>query len=138
MQLLVNERWRRSVYYFTAATAATFLINLVFTIWAGTRVKDVVGGVGVLPDHGGCQEIKSLNTALHILINALSAVMLAGSNYCMQCLSAPTREQVDAAHRRGRWLDIGVTSLRNLAQVGWKSLGLWLILCFSSIPLHLL
>ena len=126
------------MYWFACAAAVTFLINFIFTIWAATRVKNVVDGVGVLQDHAKCAEIKSLNTGAHVLINALSAVMLAGSNFCMQCLSAPTRKQVDRAHRSGRWLDIGVTSVRNLFRVGWRNFGLWLVLGLSSVPLHLL
>ena len=138
MHAPADGRWRRSVRWFAGAAAATFLINLVFTIWAAARVKDVVNGVGVLQDRARCDTVKSVNTGLHVIINALSAVMLAGSNFCMQYLSAPTREQVDKAHRSGRWLDIGVTSLRNLTQVGGRNLGLWLVLGLSSVPLHLL
>ena len=98
MKTPTDGYWRRSVHWFASAAAATFLINLVFTIWAATRVTDVVDGVGVLQGRMSCGGAKQLNTGFHVLINALSAVMLAGSNFCMQYLSAPTRAQVDAAH----------------------------------------
>ena len=55
-----------------------------------------------------------------------------------QCLAAPTREDIDKAHQAKRWLDIGVPSSRNLKQISWKRLVLWVILVFSSLPLHLM
>ena len=55
----------------------------------------------------------------------------------MQRLSAPTRDEVDTAHRRRKWVDIGVPSFRNLLLINrWRTLG-WLVLGASSLPLHL-
>lgn len=82
--------------------------------------------------------ISQWNTALHVLINALSTMLLAGSNYTMQVLSSPTRQDVDVAHARGQWLDIGVLSPRNLRLIPRKRAALWYTLALSSIPLHLL
>lgn len=56
----------------------------------------------------------------------------------MQRLSAPTRREVDDAHKKYQWLDIGVPSVRNLLFINrWRTLG-WLVLAVSSLPLHLL
>lgn len=55
----------------------------------------------------------------------------------MQLLSAPTRVYIDRAHSSGHWLDIGIPSIRNLRFSDWKRRSLWLALCVSSIPLHL-
>jgi hypothetical protein len=78
------------------------------------------------------------NTMFHVLINALSTLLLAGSNYTMQVLSSPTRLDVDKAHAEGQWLDIGILSPRNLRIIPRRRAVLWLILGLSSIPLHLL
>ncbi|KAH7392189.1 hypothetical protein DE146DRAFT_661877 [Phaeosphaeria sp. MPI-PUGE-AT-0046c] len=56
----------------------------------------------------------------------------------MQCMTAPTRGEVDRAHAARRWLDIGVPSFRNLRRIGRDRLVLWLLLGLSSLPLHLL
>lgn len=56
----------------------------------------------------------------------------------MQCLSAPTRSEVDKAHSQGIWLDIGVPSVRNLRRLSTPRIVLWWLLAISSIPLHLL
>jgi hypothetical protein len=56
----------------------------------------------------------------------------------MQVISSPTRQEVDSAHRRSKWLDIGIPSLRNLFWIKKIQVFLWAILAVSSIPLHLL
>ena len=78
-----------------------------------------------------------LNFWLHMVINILSTSLLGASNYSMQCLSAPTRRDIDKAHSKRTWLDIGIPSYRNLAGISRLRLGLWCLLALSSIPLHL-
>lgn len=111
------------------------LINLVVTILSSARKKD-----GILFD-GNCDRARKLNSGLHLLINVLSTVLLSSSNYCMQCLSAPTRKEVDDAHSKGKWLDIGVQSVHNLRMIyntDRKRAVVWFLLGISSLPLHLL
>lgn len=72
-----------------------------------------------------------------LAINILSSLLLGASNNCAQLLSSPTRHDIDKAHAKGKWLDIGVPSVRNLGHIsGWRVL-LWALLFLSSIPLHL-
>lgn len=108
-----------------------FFVNLVLTI-----VFSPYRGDGALYT-GDCEKIRQTNTALHILINILSTILLSSSNYCMHCLSAPTRKEVDAAQASGKWLDIGILSYRNLRCISRKRVALWALLGLSSIPLHL-
>lgn len=56
----------------------------------------------------------------------------------MQILSAPTRKEIDKAHARKRWLDVGVPSVRNLNNVAGRKVLMWWLLALSSIPLHLM
>ena len=56
----------------------------------------------------------------------------------MQCLSSPTRSEIDKAHGQGVWLDIGVPSVRNLRRLSTTRIVLWWLLAVSSVPLHLL
>lgn len=130
--------WRSSVLMFAGSASVVFCLNLAFTIWTLTMLPEgsnFVDGIGVFAE-GDCSYIRSANIVVHLLINVLSTILLAGSNFCMQVLSAPTRREVDEAHARGRWLDIGVPSLRNWASVSWMSRFLWFLLGVSSIPLH--
>lgn len=131
-QFVYSEGWRFGAMSCAISTSVVFLVNLVATIIWAVKVKG-----GVLHE-GDCDQAKRINLGLHILINALSIIMLSSSNYCMQCLSAPTRKETDHAHARGDWLDIGVQSIRNLRRISKKRAAVWCLLGLSSLPLHLL
>ncbi|XPT03930.1 hypothetical protein M3J09_013016 [Ascochyta lentis] len=128
--------WRFGALNFAIWTTVVFLVNFIITVWStiATHKKN-----GVLFE-GDCERVARLNSGLHVLINILSTIILSGSNYCMQVCSAPTREDIDAAHSlaNGTWLDIGVPSLRNLRHISWRRVSLWCLMGLSSLPLHLL
>ena len=128
--------WRVGVSWCAGATATVLLINVIATISASAKYG-TPNGIGTLQD-GKCDKAKKVSLWLHFVINALSTTLLAASNYCMQCLSAPTREEVDKAHRKGKFLDIGVPSVRNLFHISRLRRLLWWLLAISGIPLHLL
>ncbi|KAG4442025.1 hypothetical protein IFR05_002493 [Cadophora sp. M221] len=56
----------------------------------------------------------------------------------MQCLCSPTRREVDKAHERNTWLDVGIQSFRNLMKIKKIRVVLWVLLALSSVPLHLM
>ncbi|KAK1467406.1 hypothetical protein CMEL01_11399, partial [Colletotrichum melonis] len=112
------------------------MTNLGVTIFAvksyGSR-----NGVGLIYE-GDCSTVKRLDQWLHLLINLLGTGMLSASNYCMQLQAAPTRENVNAAHAKDKWLDIGIPSLRNLKYLSlWRRCS-WALLALTSIPIHLI
>ena len=79
------------------------------------------------------------STALHVVINILSSLLLSASNYTMQCLGSPTRKEIDMAHSKGSWLDIGLPSVWNIAgRINIRRILFWWILALSSMPIHLL
>lgn len=139
---LYYRRWRplwRQGYHFgvvccASATGVVFFMNLTLTLVAIQKV-DISHGLGTL-QRGDCIKTKNLSQWLHLLINLLGTLLLGASNYCMQCLSSPTRNDIDKAHRKNIWLDIGVPSLRNLRRIPWNRIMLWGILGVSSLPLH--
>ncbi|KAI0395039.1 hypothetical protein F5Y17DRAFT_425755 [Xylariaceae sp. FL0594] len=55
----------------------------------------------------------------------------------MQVLNAPSREEIDAAHVRSSWMDVGVYSTRNVFKVSHFKRLCWLGLMVTSIPIHL-
>ncbi|PVH98584.1 hypothetical protein DM02DRAFT_615710 [Periconia macrospinosa] len=129
--------WRFGATTGAGAVLIVFIINLVVTIW-GTRLNpsDSSANGGLLYE-GDCDRVDRLNSGIHILINVLSTVLLSASNYCMQCLSAPTRKDIDQAHAKRQWLDIGVPSLHNLRRISRKRALIWSLLGLTSLPLHL-
>src|SRR5207302_1638533 len=120
------------------SVVVVLFINVGLTIYAATNPKyKMEGGIGTLYS-GSCDKTKKIGMWLHLGINILSTLLLAGSNYTQQCLAAPTRGEIDAAHVRRRWMDIGVPSVRNLFRIKRERTVLWIVIGITSIPLHLL
>jgi hypothetical protein len=113
----------------------SLLVNIVAAIWLAEHKQ---GSNLVELYRGSCETVKQIDLWSHLAINALSTLLLGGSNYCMQCLCAPTRADIDRTHQRRRFLDIGVPSFRNLTGIPRHKAILWWILAISSIPLHLM
>jgi hypothetical protein len=136
-----RSRYTTGFRFCIASAAALSIIVLVINIALASYSISHYGngnnGIQTL-FAGSCSRARITSTALHLLINVLSTLLLGASNYCMQCLSAPTRSEIDAAHRKSIWLDIGVPSTRNLTKISFKRSWLWWILGMSSLPLHLL
>ncbi|KAF4857259.1 hypothetical protein CGCSCA4_v000055 [Colletotrichum siamense] len=137
--VLPHAKWQKAALGFAIAAFSTFIINLTFIIWAtSSRSKDTKDGIGILLLPDTCSETKAFNTGIHVVVNILSTVLLSGSNYCMQCLMAPTRSEINEAHAKQEWMDIGVPSVRNFWRIRWKRRVFWLLFMISSLPLHLL
>ena len=119
-------------------TAFVFALNLATVIF----IVIFKGGTHNLGDlyTRDCDKMKLINTLIHLIINALSTVVLEASSSCAQLLIAPTRTEVTRAHKNGEWVDIGAPSIRNLLKgyIPMKRKFLWMLLVCTSIPLHLL
>ncbi|KAI0186434.1 hypothetical protein EV127DRAFT_371216 [Xylaria flabelliformis] len=97
---------------------------------------------------GSCsgRNVTTINIALHLLINVVSTLVvtnsaqirLASSNFFMQILNSPSREEIDRAHAAGSWLDVGVSSIRNTFRLSKFKSSCWTVLFLSSVPIHLL
>jgi uncharacterized membrane protein len=119
------------------ASAFVLLCNIALVVTGHLRSGYDKDGIATL--YAGDETAVSWwNTFAHIMINALSTVLLSMSNYTMQVLNSPTREELNKAHRRGKWLDIGLLSIHNLRIISRKRAFLCFMLACSSIPLHLL
>ena len=111
--------------------------NIIFMIVVARQNPPNDDGIGEI-DIKDCNTASSATAKIHVAINVVASALVAASNYNMQCLTAPTRKDVDDAHERGAWLDIGIQSMRNLRSLPtWRAV-LWIGLLLSSVPLHLL
>ena len=136
-----HPRWKIGIRYCALSASLVFLLNTIFLFVGEARAGfpsfSHNQGKRVLYD-GNCGTTKKINVGVHLLINVLSTIILGASNYCMQCMSAPTREEAEQAHASFRWVDIGIPSIRNLGKIRGLRVVLWLLLGVSSLPLHLL
>lgn len=131
----VRSGWRFSLCAGACTSLVVLIINTAVTIWSSTPPEgndDEDTGRRIIFE-GSCTTSHNLGIVLHLVVNILSSVLLAASNYGMQCLSAPTRREVNEAHLKGRWLDIGIPSIRNLSAVPIRRRVLWLLLVLSSV-----
>ena len=87
---------------------------------------------------GNCPQSDRNVLLLRTGINVLATAILTSSNFFLQLLTAPIREDIDKAHDRSKWLEVGVNSLRNLRFITWPKLAIWLLIALLSIPFHLI
>ena len=130
--------WHTGVLACATSVVVVLFINVSLTIYAATNPEyKMKRGIGTLYS-GSCDKSRTIGLWLHLGINVLSTMLLSGSNYTQQCLAAPTRSEIDTAHARIRWMDIGVPSIRNLFRIKAERTFLWIAIGITSIPLHLL
>lgn len=130
---------RRGVVLWSCFIAASSvcLTNFSVATWAWLHFGTTPDGAVELY-HGDCAIVKRADALAHVLINVLSTLILGASNLTLQLLVAPTRKEVDEAHAKGKWLDIGVPSFRNLWSISRLRAILWSVLAVTSIPIHFL
>ena len=128
--------WRTGAIACALVSSIVLCMHLAFAIWALANVP-FSGGRGTLYK-GKCSTVGSMMNWIQLLITFVSSLLLGASNYCMQILSAPTRAEIDAAHAKGNWLDIGTHSIRNVYLMSRRKRLLWSILAASSVALHIL
>lgn len=130
--------WRVGVAFFSIASLIVLIFNISIAVFSIKHYGGAITTDFKPVFMGNCDESKKLNTWIHFTINILSSILLTGSNFCMQVLTAPTRQQVNDAHARRKWLDIGLPSVRNIKAMGNRQKLLWSLLLLSSAPLHLM
>lgn len=135
-EALNGAGWKHTVQTVAIITSLAFVVNILALVWFARSPRSEEGLIQLYV--GSCSTVESLDLWVHLAINILSTILLGASNYCMQCLCAPNRKEVDEAHRNGEWLDIGIPSVRNLSYLPkGKAIG-WTLLALTSMPLHLL
>lgn len=137
-----GQDWIKGAMFCAWGTASIAVLNIILTIIAvGIAYSRKAGDnhfTYAQLYEGNCSLTGNWATGMHLVINALGALLLAASNYVMQCLSAPSRVDVDNAHSNSASLDIGVLSLRNMWIMSAQRKALWSLLLITSLPIHML
>ncbi|KAF2830734.1 hypothetical protein CC86DRAFT_343724 [Ophiobolus disseminans] len=127
--------WRAGLVRSFLLSLVALIVNISVYTWL-FRTYDATTGTATLR-RGHCGIIRNANTGIHAALNVVSTLILGASTYAMQGITAPTRKEVDAAHAKGKWVEIGTPSLRNLLYVRRRNTWVWLLLAITSMPFHL-
>lgn len=92
--------WQMCVSVSCVCTLLVLVCNVGLLAWAQTHPLTAANTRVIWK--GDCGRSKRVATWSHLGINISSTVILASSNYAMQILVAPTREDVDRAHSQDR------------------------------------
>lgn len=106
-EVLGRPKWRYGVAAGAVLVFTTLVANFAVLGWADSHEVDVASDGSLVVYEGDCVEQSKISFWGHFAINVLSTILLGASSYAMQCLSAPTRAEVDAAHQKHHYLDIG-------------------------------
>jgi hypothetical protein len=129
--------WRFGLFAGIYTSLVVLLANTTMLIFGCFVHGGYVDGIATIAQ-GNIHDMEWIITLYHVFINVFSTVLLTSSNYTMQLLCAPTRKEIDEAHQRGQWIDIGLMSFYNLRHINKRRVMLWAALALSSVPLHLL
>jgi hypothetical protein len=133
----VLHGWRFGALFSCVLVGICLALNVAATIYVRKNYPPGIDSLGVLME-GDCKKVRSYDSKIHYAINVIASVLVCASNYNMQCLTAPTRKEVDKGHAKGIWLDIGINSIHNLRYISLGRVVFWLALLMSTLPLHLL
>jgi hypothetical protein len=124
--------WRGGIVGFSLLAVVVLIVNISVLVWTATHLDD---GHYATVTVRSCKSVGKMSSYVQLSINMFSTALLAGSNYCMQCLSSPTRSEVDSAHAKNSYLNIGILSWRNVVSFRKRRMCLLLALVLSGVPL---
>ncbi|RYP58951.1 hypothetical protein DL770_010325 [Monosporascus sp. CRB-9-2] len=128
--------WRGGVVFNTIIFFLILVVEIALLIVVLTKTRLLAGDPTMWS--GDCGKARDINVGLHGAISVFSVVFLAGANYVFQVLTSPTRGEVDKAHESKRWLDIGVTSMRNFAHISGFRVFLGSTVLFTAISIQVM
>ncbi|KAK8094977.1 hypothetical protein PG997_001662 [Apiospora hydei] len=135
LRSLRSTGWRRTgVWFVLAASVAGIVLLCCFVVGIAWPESSLQRGTVIF--RGSCDYSRRLNVGLHLLINLVASIVLASSNYFMQILNAPSRHEIERAHRTLSSMEIGIPSLKNLSFLSNFKRCFWAMLLISSLPIH--
>jgi hypothetical protein len=127
--------WRGGVLACVVLVACCVLIEIALLVVA-VKLNSPQNGLGTLY-RGSCARVKNLSNCLPIPLNVLGTITLSSSNYVMQTLNAPNRQEIEKAHQSACFLNVGISSPSNLRHTSRLKRTLYVLLALSTVPIHL-
>jgi hypothetical protein len=131
-----NAGWRRGIRMCCFAVGICLITESTLLVWA--LISDIGPPGSGLLYQGKCGKVKTTTICLLLPLNIVATILISTSNYVMQCLVAPDRDEVDTAHAQATWILVGGMRTRSLSFASRTRRLLFMALGLSSIPIHLL
>lgn len=134
---LSQKEWKRTAIINVVLACTCDLILIICLIINFSQPGASLAQPSIIFD-GSCTMSSKFNLFLHLLINVVSTAALSSSNFFMQILNAPSRQE-SIVRIVGLTLSIsGVPSIKNLRHVSELKSASWLIFLITSAPVRLL
>jgi hypothetical protein len=128
---------RRTMLWLQSGLASVLAVASLALMSGITKVFAPVDNVGTFMI-GKCSTVDDWNALGHFLLNTTGTLFLGAGNYCMQVLVAPSRAEVDRAHKQSCSLDVGIHSFGTVWKISPKREVIWFFLGAFSTLMHLL
>jgi hypothetical protein len=129
-----ENKWRRTLVIWCSVAWLSAFIHLSQLV----QLPKGDFGIGILYESTDLSDVSNRRLKWLLFFNIVATLMLTSSNYSMQCLGSPTRDDLDKWHRKGKSMAIGRYSLSNLLRIPWPRKILWVLLAVSGLPLNVL
>lgn len=128
--------WRIIVLVNIIIVGLLLMTYLAFLIWIYDNIH-VRHGLATVFD-GACSQASKTGAYAHFTTCAFAVLLFTAGSHGVQLLLSPTRDEVENAHSRNRWLHIGVGGLRNMRWISKRRLIKAILLATTSLSLPFL
>jgi hypothetical protein len=134
----LTHGWRGGIALNAILGLVVILASIICVILLVTKSGTEEGPGLYTIFESSCTTSSQVNWALRALMSAIAISLLAAANYAFQVLSSPTRAEVNLAHSRRRWLDIGIPSIRNFFYISNERAFYALLVTIAAITTQLM
>lgn len=131
-----HPTWRVIVVINTIFAGLSLVTYLAFLMWIHNNLH-LISGVAKLFS-GTCYQAPKTAAYAEFATCAFSVLLFAAGSHGVQLLLSPTRDEVENAHSRDRWVHVGIGGLRNMKWVSKRRLVRAILLAATSILLPFL
>ncbi|KAI4719237.1 hypothetical protein E4T48_04552 [Aureobasidium sp. EXF-10727] len=128
--------WLIIVMINTTFASLLLIVYLAFLIWIYNNLHIRHGVAEVFS--GSCPRASQVAAFAYFATSGFAVLLFAAGSHAVQLLLSPTRNEVENAHARDRWVHIGVGGVRNIRWIPKRRLIRAILLTATSVLLPFL
>lgn len=126
-----HPTWRIIIIVNIIFASLLLVTYLAFLIWMYNNLHLRHGLAKVFS--GACSQASRTGAYAHFATCAFAVLLFAAGSHGVQILLSPTRDEVENARSRDRWVHIGIGGLRNMKWISKRRLCRAILLAATSI-----